>query len=199
MVAPADSMKTVARAIANSGNLPSDMSLLLHEADADNQDADVDIPLLEIELVDSERVHPNNTDLVGWKVDDDDNRIGRIYHSEYELTLEIDVWTAANDDYDANEMGKAVRNALYPYSSYGPQQSFTDENGQPIDEIFRFVISDGTRSDDLIQTPTVRRWRQEVELWAYEEFETTEDYIVNIDYPSSGDLSDDGDGTVDST
>ena len=97
-------------------------------------------------------------------------------------------------------MGEAVRNALYPYSSYGDQKPFLDEEGEPVNEIFRFIISDGTRADDLIQTPTVRRWRQEVELWACEEFVTSEDYIVNVDYPSDGDFNDsDDDGVIDDT
>lgn len=200
MVAPSNAMTAVARTIADSGELPSDMGLMLHEADPESEDADVEMPALEIELVESSRVHPNNTDLVGWTVDENGNRTGRIYRAEYELTLEIDVWTSTGDGYDANELGKAVRRALYPHSSYGDGEPFSDENGKQIDEIFRFVVSDGARADDLIQTPTVRRWRQEVELWAYEEFQTTEDYIVDVNYPASGDFNDDdNDGTIDDT
>ena len=207
MVAPADTMDLVARNIADDDHLPNEMSVIFHEADTENEDADVDLPLLEVQLANSDRVKINNTDLAGFVVDEnppnsdiDEAKTGRIYHAEYELTLELNVWTTAEDGYDANKLGEAVRTALYPYSSYGDQKPFLDEEGEPVDEIFRFIISDGTRADDLIQTPTVRRWRQEVELWACEEFVTSEDYIVSVDYPSDGDFNDyDDDGVIDDT
>lgn len=193
-------METVAKAIANSGQLPSDMSLLLQEADTRADDADVDLPLLEIQPVTVDNIVLHNTDLVGYVTDDDGNRTGRIYYSEYEMTISLDLWTTKDDGYDPDDLGERLREALYPYSSYGPQQPFLDDEQNPIDQITYFRLDSGERTDDLIQTPTVRRWSQEVELWGCEEFRTDEDYITNVTYPSSGDLNDsDGDGTVDST
>lgn len=193
-------MQAVARGIADAGVLPDDMGLVLHEADLESEDANVAMPTLEIQLTNNDRVHLHNTDLVGWTTDVDGNKAGRVYHAEYELTLEINIWTAAGGDHDANELGNKLRNALYQYASHGPGQKFTYDDGERIDDIFRFEISTGARADDLIQTPTVRRWRQEVELWAYEEFTTTEDYIVDVNYPSSGDFNDDDDdGVIDNT
>lgn len=199
MVAPRHAMEAVARAVANSGELPSEMSLLLQEADATADDADVDLPLLEVQPLLVDNVVVSNTDFVGWVTDDNGNQTGRIYFSEYEMTIELNIWTTKNDGYDPDDLGNKLREALYPYSSYGPDQPFLDDEQNPIDQITYFRFDNGERTDDLIQTPTVRRWSQEVELWACEEFRTDEDYITTVDYPSSGDFNDsDGDGTVDS-
>jgi len=200
MVSPRDTMETIATAVAKSGELPSEMSLLLQEADAASDDADVDLPLLEVTPVEVDHVVVNNTDLVGYVTDDDGNRTGRIYYSEYEMTIQIDIWTTKNDGYDPDDLGEGLRRALYPHSSYGPQQPFLDEDSNPIDQITYFRLRPGERTDDLIQTPTVRRWSQEVEVWGCEEFRTDEDYIAAVSYPSDGDFNDsEEDGTVDST
>lgn len=200
MVSPRGSMEAVARAVANSDKLPSDMSLLLHEADTSADDADADLPLLEIQPVEVEHVVVSNTDLVGYVTDNNGNRIGRLFSSEYEMTISIDIWTTSDGGYDPDELGNRLREALYPHSSYGPQEPFFDEERSPIDQITYFRLGSGERTDDLIQTPSVRRWSQEVELWACEEFQTNEDYIGTVTYPSSGDLNDsDADGTVDNT
>jgi len=200
MVAPRTTMETIATAVAKSGKLPSEMSLLLQEADAASDDADVDLPLLEVTPVEVDHVVVNNTDLVGYVTDDDGNRTGRIYYSEYEMTVQLDIWTTKNDGYDPDDLGARLRRALYPYSSYGPQQEFVDDDNNPIDQITYFRLGSGERTDDLIQTPTVRRWSQEVEVWGCEEFRTDEDYIASVSYPSDQDYADgDGDGTVDST
>lgn len=199
MTSPRDAMETVAKTVARSGNLPSEMSLLLQEADAANDDADVDLPLLEIRPVEVEHVVVNNTDLVGFVTDDSGNRTGRIYLSEYEMTIQLDIWTTKNDGYDPDDLGEKLREALYPHSSYGPQQQFVDEDNNPIDQITYFRLDTGERVDDLIQTPTVRRWSQEVELWGCEEFRTDEDYIATVSYPSGGDFNAGTDGQVDNT
>lgn len=198
MVSPRDSMESVARAIARSDEVPSDLGLSLQEADTESDDANIDMPLIEIQLVDVEHVVVNNDDLVGYVTDDAGNRTGRIYFSEYEMEIDINLWTTRGDGYDPDDLGERLREALYPYSSYGPQQPFVDEDGKQIDQITYFRIGTGERADDLIQTPTVRKWSQNVELWGCEEFRTDEDYIATVDYPAPGDLNDsDADRVID--
>jgi hypothetical protein len=191
-------MEAVTRSVANSGELPAEISVLLQEADTSSDDADVDLPLLEVTPIDVENVVVNNSDLVGFITDDNGNRTGRIYYSEYEMRIQLDLWTTRNDGYDPDDLGESLRDALYPYSSYGPQQSFLDDEQNPIDQITYFRLGTGERVDDLIQTPTVRRWSQEVELWGCEEFRTDEEYITNVTYPADGDFNDeDSDGLID--
>lgn len=200
MVSPRNAMEAVAREVANAGTLPSELSLLLQEADQSNDDADVDLPLLEIQPLTVDNVAIENTDLVGFTTDDDGNQTGRVYFSEYEMGIQLNLWTTKDDGYDPDELGRQLRDALYTFSSYGPAQDFNDEAGNPIEEITYFRLGDGERDDGLFDTPTVRRWSQEVELWASEEFRTDEDYIVNVDYPTDGSFTDpDEDGTIDST
>lgn len=188
MVSPRESMEAVARAVAQSGNLPSELSLLLQEADESNDDADVDLPLLEIRPQTVDFVRIDNTDFVGFTTDADGNQTGRIYFSEYEMGIELNLWTTEGDGYDPDDLGRRLRDALYQYSSYGPASEFTDESGNPLEAITYFHLDEGERDDGLFSTPTVRRWSQEVELWASEEFRTNEDYIVQVDYPKSGEI-----------
>jgi len=189
MVSPRSSIEAITKAIADSGKLPSELSVLLQEADQTYEDADVDLPLLEIQITEVDNVSVENTDFVGWTTDEYGNQTGRIYYSEYEMTLQLALWTTKDDGYDPDDLGEKLREALYPYSSYGPQESFKDDQDNSIDQIFYFRLDNGERTDDLIQTPTVRRWTQEVELWASEEFRTTEDYIVSVDFPTDENLS----------
>lgn len=191
MVSPRDSMEAVARAVANSGELPAELSVLLQEADQANDDADVDLPLLEIQPITVDNVVVENTDVVGFTVDEAGNQVGRVYWSEYEMGIQLDIWTTKDDGYDPDDLGEKLRKALYQYSSYGPDLSFSDSNGDPIEEITYFRLQEGERDDGLFDTPTVRRWSQEVELWANEEFSTDEDYIVDVDYPEDGEFNDD--------
>lgn len=193
MVAPADAIDAVAKAVADSGNLPAETSVLLQEADAESDDSDIDLPLLEMQLMEAVNVTISNTDLVGFETDSNGNEIGRVYFSEYEMLVEVNLWTIADDGYDPNNLGESLREALYQYSSYGPGKDLVDDNGDPIETITYFRLGDGGRPDDLANTPTARKWSQEVELWACEEFRTQNDYITAVDYPSDGDFSGDGD------
>jgi hypothetical protein len=190
MTRPKESLNAVARAVANSGELPDNMSVLLQEADFDS-DADISLPLLEIQIEQVDNVIVHNTDLVGYITDSNGNRTGRIYYSEYEMTLSLDIWTTPEDAYDVDELGSKLRDALYPYSSYGVGQSFLDDEQNPIDQITYFRLGTGQRIDDLLRTPSVRKWSQEVELWGCEEFRTDEDYIIDVNYPENGDFNDD--------
>lgn len=197
MATPKESLNAVARAIANSRELPDEMSVLTQEADESADDADVDMPLLELQISEVDFVLTNNSDRTGFIVDDDGNKVGRIFDSEYEMSLQIDLWTTQKDPYDPDELGARLRDALYPYTSLGPDKMFRDASGEPLDRLYRFELGTGERADELIRTPSVRRWSQEVELWACETFMTEAEYIENVDGPKYGEFEDtDGDGTI---
>lgn len=189
MVSPKDSLEAVERAVKRSDKLPDQTSYLLEEVDAEGSDADVSLPVVEMELIASERVRPNNSDLVGYKTDASGNRIGRVYHSQYEMSVEINIWTAEGGSHDPDDLGERLREALYMHSTNGPARPFRDVNERPIDSIIRFQLGDGERADELVQSPTLRRWRQEIELWGHDEFTTSDDTILEVDFPQ--DLSSD--------
>lgn len=188
MVAPKDAMNAIAKAIADSGELPSSMGLLLQEADASLEDANTDVPLLEIQPVTVDHVAISNTDFVGFVTDEYGNHAGRVYSSEYEMVVQIDIWTIEQDGHDVDELGQSLRRSLYPYSDYGPGEDFVTPDGDPIEDIHYFKILSGERTDDLVTSPTVRKWSHEVELWGQEQFVTSEDYIMDVDYPSADEL-----------
>lgn len=197
MVSPKTCLESVARAVASSGNLPNDMGVVMQEADPQSENADIDLPALEFQIDEMDDIIVHNTDFVGYSTDANGNHIGRLYESEYEMTIQIDIWTTPNDGYDPDELGEQLRNALYPYSSYGPDKPFLDDVSDPIEEVTYFTLNSGERTDDLIRTPSVRKWSQEVELWAYEEFSTEEEYILSVDYPTPSDIDDfDEDGII---
>lgn len=198
MTSPRDTLEAIARAIANAGELPAELSVLLQEADTNFEDADIDLPLLEIQLTSANSIVLNNSDFVGFKTDASGNRIGRVYGSSYEMEIEFSLWTVKDDGYDPDTLGEMLRTALFKYSSYGPEQSFTDSDGDAIEDINYFRLGDGGREDDLLQTPTVRKWTQTAEVWACEQFSTDEDYIVSVNAPDSDGFSDtNDDGTID--
>lgn len=187
MVSPRDSLQAISLAVANAGELPAETSVLLEEADEESDNADIDLPLLEMRIDNVDNVVVSNTDFVGVKKDSNGNEVGRIYRSEYEMTVDMNIWTAANNDtYSPDDLGEKLRSSLYQHSSYGPDDPFVDEDGNTITDITYFRLGDGERTDDLVQSPTVRKWSQEAELWAYESFNTDKDYIVSVDYPSGG-------------
>lgn len=186
MVAPKDALQLLGAAISNEDKLPNDMGVVFHEADTDNDDADVDMPLIEFQIIETSRPQLVNTDFVGYTTDNDGNEVGRIYASDYELSIEISIWTFDKGGYDPDDLGAKLREALYPYTSHGPGIALDDD-------IYYVVINGGSRDDNLLQTPTVRRWTQEIELWAHEQFKTDEDYIIDVTFPDPDGLtSDDG-------
>jgi len=190
MVSPMDAMKTVGDTIIRSGELPEETNVLLQEADEESDDADVELPLLEIELIEIDDVEILNTEFVDFALDDDGNQIGRIFLSEYEMMMRLNLWSTKGDGIDVDKLGETLRRVLYRHSSYGPQKPFLDGDGNEVDDITFFQIDRAERTDDLATTPTVRRFTHEVELWGYEQFQTDEGSPVSgFDTPSADDLT----------
>jgi hypothetical protein len=196
MVSPRDSVDLVARAIAESGDLPDNMGVVLEEADLENEHSDVDLPTLEIQIAGVDNVVLNNSDFAGYVTDDNGNRTGRVYRSEYEMEIDVSIWTNTGGGYSPDELGEKLREALYPYSSYGEQRRFRDENGNCIDDVTYFRLLSGDRVDELLRTPNARVWQQTLELWAFEEFKTTEEYITSVEYPEAEQFNDDDDDGI---
>lgn len=188
MARPDELVSAVLRALDNSSRLPDDLSYLDEEPDTTGSDANVKLPVCSIQTIGGIRLDPFNTDQVDVLTDKDGNAVGRIYHSEYRLDLQLDVWVAEGSSHDADTLGNKVRSVLYNYDSAGPSGFLKDNQGQNITDVWRFRVGDGERRDDLTMTPSLRRWRQELALWSYEEFSTTEDYIAAVDYPQEGDF-----------
>lgn len=180
---PKELVETVAGAIEDSGRLPDSTNYVGYEPDMDSEA--IKLPLVEVSATSEARIDDHNTDEQCHIYDDDGNAVGRVYHSLYQLTIDVSVWTAQGSRYDPRDLGDAVYRALYQYDSSGP-------GGDLATEVWRVRVGDGGPDEDFGTSPTLRRWSQEVDIWAYEEFTSDEDYIVNVVRPGAGDFSSEG-------
>jgi len=180
---PREVIEVIVSAVKNSGRLPSSTNYVGYQPNIDTEA--IKLPLLEVTTVSEARIDDHNTDEVGVIEDDNGNAVGRVFHALYNLTIEVNVWTAHGSQYDPNQLGDEVYAALYNYDSAGPGVNLHDD-------IWRVRVGDGEPDEDFTTSPTLRRWSQEVDIWAYETFTTDEDYIVNVTPPASGDFGNTG-------
>lgn len=186
---PREVIESLVGAVKDTGRLPSEMNYVGYEPNIDTEA--IKLPMLEVNTLSEARISEHNTDEVGVKQDSDGNDVGRVFHALYQLTVEVNVWTAQGSKYDPDVLGDQVYASLYNYDSSGPKRSLADD-------VWRVRVGDGEPDPDFATSPTLRRWSQEVEVWAYESFSVDEDYIVNVVAPADGDFSDtSATGTID--
>jgi hypothetical protein len=116
---------------------------------------------------------------------DDGEAIGRSFRSEYLLRIQIDIITVdrrSNENETIESLSNTVYRALYTYDSAGISQQLHDD-------VWKVVVEDGERDDDTTTSPTMRRWIQDVLLWSYGEFDTSEDPIKSVDITKSVDFN----------
>ncbi|AGM11346.1 hypothetical protein M199_gp016 [Halogranum tailed virus 1] len=184
MATPTEILYHVRDALKASGELPSSTSYIVQEHDGGGIEGNLKLPVVQITPVTSVNLNEFNTDLSGYVTDENGNEVGRIYHAEYQMTVQIDVITVdrrTSEDEQIEQLSTNLRNALYWYDSAGPSRQLAES-------VWKFSVEDGERVDDTTTTPTMRRWRQDVDLWTYEEFDTTEDYIVNVNLPNEDEI-----------
>lgn len=181
MATPHEILTTVRDTLDNSASVPDSVNYLVAEYDASGEDANVSLPVVQLTAVGVVNLNEFNTDLVGYVTDSNGNQVGRRYHSEYQMEVQVDVMTVDGRT-EANEsiepLTKAVRNELYKYDSAGPDNTLDPD-------VWRFHVDDAERADNLSTTPAIRRWRQDLSCWSHEVFETTEDYIATVNFPDS--------------
>lgn len=181
MVSPQNSFLAVVRAVQNDGDLPQNVSWRTESVDLDTDAGK--LPIVEAELVDVTELDEFNTDRVGFTTNDQGQQTGRIYRSRYSVLIRMTIWTAQKSASDLTALSDGVRSALRRYESSGQDKSFVDENGDVIDDIWRFDIINSERADRLTYTPPARRWTYDVRVWGYEEYETDESPIGSISTP----------------
>jgi hypothetical protein len=161
MVDHRETIEIIANTLKRNTKIPDDLSYLPHEADTSGSDADVATPVLVLQAISNQRDDPSNDNFVGYITNDNDEQVGYIYESKWEMNLQMDVWTAAGSDADPDTYGKFVREVLYTYDTRGPDKTFRDEDGKPIDQIYDFMLTSRSRDDSFVETQSIRRWRQE--------------------------------------
>lgn len=188
---PGTVIDAVLKAVKQSGNLPTDTAYLDHQPDMAGEDAGVSLPVVSVHPLSNIRLNRFNTDKVGYTTDSDGNRTGRVYHAEYTLDLQLDVWTAAGSSHDAETLGQQVWDALYQHDDAGPDKPLPhpDQSGATLDAVWRFKLRRGETAHDLTASPTLRRWRMDLGAWSRHEFTTDETYAAKVVYPDDSNVT----------
>lgn len=174
-------LDAIARALQDSGRLPTEMSYLTREADVSGQDANIDLPLTEIQVVSNIRANRHNTDFVDWSTNASGEHIGKIFEAVFGMRVQIDIWTVPGGGYDPHALGHDARLCLYEYDAAQRGVSFLDEGGNPIEDIKYFVLGDGEPVPDFASDYTVRRWRMDAHVEFVEVVDTASEYVE--EYP----------------
>lgn len=173
MVQSREALKIIAETLRRSPKFPEEMSFILREPDPDGQDGAVSVPVTVLQDTETTRDDPSNANFEGYLENDAGERVGTVYETKWEMSLQIDIWTAAGSDYNVDEIGQQLHEVLYAYDTRGPDRTFVDEEGEPRELIYDFTLQDGNRNDNLDQTPSVRRWRQLARVRGAERLTTT--------------------------
>lgn len=179
MATPREILTAIKESLQDSSEVPDSVSYVLQEYDGSGPEANVSLPVVELQTVNALSLNQFNTDFVGYRFNADGNQIGRVYRSEYSLTVQLDILTVdgrSKNEESISPLINGVRRALYKFESAGPAEPLEDT-------VWRFQLNEGERADNLESTPTVRRWSQTIDCWSYEEFDTVEDYIVDVTFP----------------
>lgn len=178
MTRPQTVLRSVKEAIKDSGRMPTEMTYATFEMDEDGGQSNVRPPALEITTQDAIRVNAHNTDLVGHSTNDSGEQIGYIYRTSFEMPVQVDVITAEGGGFDPDVIGYDVRKALRRYDNHQHAETLPDpdDTSTTLSEATHFYLGDGRPENDLTMTPALRRWRQECEVWFYDEIDTAEEY-----------------------
>lgn len=182
MASPETLKESLAEALRSSELLP-DGTYVTEEVDTQGLHSNIRLPLYEVTIVSSIWLNPHNTDFVDYVEDEEGNEVGRIYDSEYQMTLQVDIWTAAGSQHDVSVISDNLRRVLYQYESSGPERRLPHPEGGEVSDVWRFAVTDGGRNDDLSMSPSLRRWTQDIEVWSFERFNTAESTISDVVLP----------------
>lgn len=195
MTRPDEVLASVNTALKESGRLPSSTTYSEFELDSSGGQSNVRPPVVETTIIDTVRSQPTNTDFAGFAEDEQGNQVGYIFDATFEMTMQIDVWTAEGDDHDMHRIGENVRRALYRYDDHRYNDPLPDPSdpSSPLPNVDYFSVDDGRVANDLTMTPALRRWRQEAVCWFAETVDTSEEYgeedvILDVIYPEDGDF-----------
>jgi len=176
---------TLRNAIEQDANVPDSVSYLTQLGDGAGPEANVTLPVVQLVPLTATNISEFNTDQHSVITNDDGEAIGRSFRSEYLLRIQIDIITVdrrSNDNETIESLSNTVYRALYTYDSAGISQQLHDD-------VWKVVVEDGERDDDTTTSPTMRRWIQDVLLWSYGEFDTSEDPIKSVDITKSVDFN----------
>lgn len=190
---PGEALDTIIRALKQSAF--DGGSYINYLTDHEGTDNRLSQPVVELQPVSDVRSDPHDTDRVGYVTNASGDRVGRIFQTDWQMSVQADIYIAAgNADLDVSVLGHDFRRALLPYDDKQQGLAFPDGAGGTIDDVTHFRVGDGSREDDLAG-PGRRRWRHSLEIHYRDRVETTEETITAVDVPQTSDFTSD-DGTL---
>lgn len=169
MVRPRTIISAIIHSLQQSDDIPSETNFVGYNPDINSES--IKLPVIVVSTGPRVNLSDTNTDFIGHKTDDSGDEIGYIYSTLYTFELDVAVWTAHDSKYSPRIIGDAVRDVLYSHASSGPALPLTyPDDGSPIDDVWRFILQDGSQNDDLTTSPTLRRWEQTVTVSASERY-----------------------------
>lgn len=166
MVTKDEVKRLITDAVLHAPFTPDNLDVILREPDTEGADAQKTLPLLYIELSETDRSTHHTTDRVGTAIDESTDEGQIVYGIDWEAEVTIEVWTVDGSGESVDALGEQVRRALSTYDSHLSGEPFRDDTGDAVDDITYFALQSGERADDLTQTPTVRRWRETATIYA---------------------------------
>jgi hypothetical protein len=168
MVSQPEAQDAIVRGITNDSRMPDELDTITQEADGSGRDAQKTLPLLLVVFDSTTKPQNHNSEFIGYEQDANGDDIARIYERQWEAEARIELWTADGSEYNIDSLSDDLVAILYGYEARATDDYFPDENGDPIKELWNFELTGGGREDDLVQTPTVRRWRQTATVYGTE-------------------------------
>lgn len=173
-------VQSVLYSLQENADLPETTQFVGYEPDINSES--IKLPLVEVSLGTKLQISEMNSDFTGARLDESGNEIGKNFVSLYSQDITIAVWTAHASKYSPRELSDEVRTALYAHTTTGPRQPLLDPvDESPLDEVWRFVITEGSHTDDLATSPTLRRWEETIQVFASERYITDAEYIRSVD------------------
>lgn len=168
MVSQPEARDAIVRAVTNDSRMPDELDTITQEADGSGRDAQKTLPLLLVVFDSTSKPQNHNSEFVGYEKDFDGNNIARIYERQWEAEARIELWTADGSEYNIDTLSDKLVSILYGYEARATDDQFVDEDGNPIEGLWNFELTGGGRDDDLVQTPTVRKWTQNADVYGSE-------------------------------
>jgi len=173
MVRPKELIESIIYILKDAPDLPSSINFVGYEPDIDSES--IKLPLIEVSLETQIEINEANTEFVSFKTDDEGNQIGRVYESLYTQDIHVSIWTAQGSKYSPRELNNVVRDTLYKHTTTGPNEPLVHPELGCLDEVWRVKLIEGSHTDDLGTSPTLRRWDDMLEISASERHVTDAD------------------------
>lgn len=195
MATPDQIRDSIVEVLSSSGKLPATTSYVTFEPDAEGAQADLLLPIVEVRTEQTIRSDPFNTDIVDVVTDQFGNEIGCLIHYRYEMDVSIRVWTAETGPHDPEPLMNTINRVLREYDKAQMDKRLPDPvtPTQPLKGAVRIRLGESSPDHDMTMDFACRRWEHIVEVYAFDEINTVEeygpaDYIRVVHYPADGDF-----------